>query len=94
LLVVGINKKCVTYLQEDFLFKILYSILFFYPTEFEDSTQNHHKIITTPNQSIKMKIFPKKVCLVVYYLKSVKEPKIYMEDTRRNLFQKPQKYRD
>jgi hypothetical protein len=34
-----------------------------YPTEFADSTQNHHKIIGTPNQSIKLKIFPKKECL-------------------------------
>jgi hypothetical protein len=34
------------------------------PTEFAESTQNHHKIIGTPNQSIRMKMFPKKVCVV------------------------------
>jgi hypothetical protein len=33
-------------------------------TEFAGPTQNHKKIIRTSNQSIKTKIFPKKVCLV------------------------------
>jgi hypothetical protein len=31
-----------------------------YPAEFADLTQNHHEFIGTPNQSIRMKIFPKK----------------------------------
>jgi hypothetical protein len=35
-----------------------------YPTEFADLTQNHQKIIGTPNQSIRMKIFPNKACSV------------------------------
>jgi hypothetical protein len=35
-----------------------------YPTEFAGSTQNPKKNIGTSNQPIKMKIFPKKVCLV------------------------------
>jgi transposase len=57
----------------EFLFKILHSVAFLIknyvkslkrgypnPTEYADSTKNHHKIIGTTNQSIRMKIFPKK----------------------------------
>jgi hypothetical protein len=49
-----------------------------------DSTQNPKKIIETPNQPIKTKTFPKKLCLVLVP-KSVKEPKIRMGATGRNL---------
>jgi hypothetical protein len=31
-----------------------------YPTEFVNSTQNHHKIVVLSNQSTRMKVFPKK----------------------------------
>jgi hypothetical protein len=45
-----------------------------YPTEFVDSTQNHHTIsvIGTPNQSIRMNIFKKKVYLVPQKCKGAK----------------------
>jgi hypothetical protein len=51
-------------------------------SELAGSTQNPKKIIGTPNQPIKTKIFPKKkVCLVP---QSEKEPKICMGATRLN----------
>jgi hypothetical protein len=31
-----------------------------YPAEFADLTLNHHEFICTPNQSIRMKMLPKK----------------------------------
>jgi hypothetical protein len=31
-----------------------------YPAEFADLTLNYHEFIGTPNQSIRMKMFPKK----------------------------------
>jgi hypothetical protein len=54
--------------------------------EFAGSTQNPKKIIETPNLPIRTKIFPKNY---VSYLKSVKEPKICMRATRRNLQAQP-----
>jgi hypothetical protein len=59
------------------------------------STQNPKEIIETPNQQIRMKIFPKKN--FVSYLKSAKEPKICMRATRRNSQAQPKilkKYRN
>jgi hypothetical protein len=50
------------------------------------STLNPKKIIGTSNQPIRIKKFPKKY---VQYLKSVKEPKIRMGATRRNLQAQP-----
>jgi hypothetical protein len=64
------RKKCGVYSQEDFLYKIVHSVSLIkkyfkylirsHPTEFADSTQNYHKFIKTPHQSIRMKIFSKK----------------------------------
>jgi hypothetical protein len=54
--------------------------------ELAGSTQNPKKIIETPNQPIGTKIFPKNY---VSYLKSVKEPKIRVGATRRNLQAQP-----
>jgi hypothetical protein len=53
-----------------------------YPTKFASSTQKHKKVIETPNLPIRTKNFPK---IYVSSLKSVKEPKIHMGATRRNL---------
>jgi hypothetical protein len=57
-----------------------------YPTEFAGSTQNHKKIIETPNKPIKTKIIPK---IYVLYLKNEKESKICLGATRRNLQAQP-----
>jgi hypothetical protein len=54
-------KKYVAYPKEGFLLKLrMLRTSKGNPTEFADSTQNHHKIRGTSNQSITMKIFPKK----------------------------------
>jgi hypothetical protein len=62
-----------------------------YPTAFAGSTQNIKKNcwkfqLGTSNQPIRTKIFQKNNVL---YLKSVKEPKIRMGPTRRNLQAQP-----
>jgi hypothetical protein len=63
-----------------------------YPTEFADSTQNHHKIIGTPVfvESKRMKILQKKPTCGMWYLKSLKGPKIRKRATRRNSPRWPQ----
>jgi hypothetical protein len=67
------DKKFVAYPQKDFKDYLKYFIVHLSvkkyvkylkrrgaSTEFVDSTQKHHKTIGLPNQSIRMKIFPKK----------------------------------
>jgi hypothetical protein len=43
-----------------------------YPKEFAGSTQNHKKIIRTPNQPIETEKFTKKICLVPQKCKGAK----------------------
>jgi hypothetical protein len=59
---------------------------FAWGTEFPGSTQNPKKVIRTPNLPIRTKFFQKKY---VSYLKSVKEQKIRIGATRRNLQAQP-----
>jgi hypothetical protein len=78
-------KKCVAHPQEVFKFEILHRASLIrkydkylkrcYPTEFADSTQNHHKIIEKPIQSIRTKVFPIIVCLVPSNCKEQKPQK-------------------
>jgi hypothetical protein len=58
--------------------------------EFAGSTQNPKKITETPNLPSRTKIFPKNY---VSYLKSVKEPKIRIGATRRNLQVQPKMFK-
>jgi hypothetical protein len=52
-----------------------------YPTKFAGSTQNPEKNIETSNQPIRTNFFPKKI----YLVPRLKEPKIRMGASRRNL---------
>jgi hypothetical protein len=56
-----------------------------YPTTFANSTQNHKKIIETPNQPIELKKSQIKVCLVPHKCKGAKNS---YGATRRNLHPK------